>query len=534
MVAAGHPLATEAGLTILRAGGSAIDAAIAAELVLTVVEPQSSGIGGGGFLMYFSARTGDIAVYDGRETAPVSAAPDMFLDGAGHPRSFDDAAVGGLSVGVPGLLRMLKMAHRKHGRLPWARLFEPAITIAENGFPISRRLHRALARDKFLRKSPAAAAYFYDAGEPKPAGTVLTNPTLAETFRLIASKGVKAFYSGAVARDIVRAVRGHPTNPGAMTMGDLAAYRAKRRDTVCLFYRLWLACGMPPPSSGGVTTLQILGILQSFDLAALEPASAEAVHLVAEASRLAFADRDTYIADPDFIPVPVAGMLDPGYLKLRAGEISISRAMGEAQPGMPGVTTGWRFAPDAAAKGVSTTHLSVIDARGNAAALTSSIETVFGSRQMVRGFLLNNQLTDFSFVPDKDGIPVANRPGPRKRPRSSMAPILVFDGQGRVVMALGSPGGPRIIGYVAKTLIAALDWKRDIQAAIDMPHFLNRNGPTELEKGSPLEALRPALEALGHEVAIVPLTSGLQGITVSREGLAGGADRRRDGAAAGD
>jgi gamma-glutamyltranspeptidase/glutathione hydrolase len=535
MIAAASPLAAQAGLEMLRAGGSAVDAAIAAQMVLNLVEPQSSGLGGGGFLMHFNAKTGDIAAYDGRETAPAAARPDMFLGDDGTPMKFYEATVGGLAVGVPGLLRMLEAAHRENGRLPWAKLFAPAIKLAEEGFAMSELLNAMVARDANLKTFIGAATYFFDAdGEARPAGTMLTNRPLAETLRLIARGGAEAFYTGPIARDIVRAVREARINPGTLRMADLAAYKARKREPVCLFYRVWLICGMPPPSSGGITTLQILGILQAFDLGSLTPVSAKAVHLFAEASRLAFADRNTYIADPGFVPVPTAGMLDPGYLSLRAGEIAAGRSLGKAQPGMPSVETGFRHTPDDPARGVSTTHLSVIDANGNAVAMTTSIETTFGSRIMVRGFLLNNQLTDFSFRPENDGGPVANRLQPGKRPRSSMAPTLVFDGQGRVVMALGSPGGSRIIGYVAKTLAAALDWKLDIQAAIDLPHFINRNGATELERGTPLEALAPALEALGHKVTVRRLTSGLHGIMVSGGGLTGGADKRREGVAMGD
>ncbi len=535
MIAAANPLAAQAGLDMLRAGGSAVDAAIAAQMVLNLVEPQSSGIGGGGFLLHYAAASGAIDAYDGRETAPAAASPDMFLDHRGKPRKFYDAAVGGLSVGVPGLLRMLEMAHREHGRLPWAKLFEPAIGLAEGGFVVSGRLNRLIAGDRRLKTFEAARTYFYDAdGQPRAVGARLTNAALAETFRRIAEGGADAFYDGAIAAAIAAAVGGARPNPGSLSEADLAGYRARKREPVCLFYRKWLVCGMPPPSSGGITTLQILGILQRFDMAAVKPGSTRAVHLIAEASRLAFADRNTYIADDDFIPVPTAGLLDPGYLDLRAQEIGAKRSMGTAFPGMPGAGAGLRLAPDAARRGVSTTHLSVIDGDGNAVAMTSSIENAFGSRLMVRGFLLNNQLTDFSFAPEKDGAPVANRAEAGKRPRSSMAPTLVFDGTGKAVMAVGSPGGSRIIGYVAKTIVATLDWELGMQEAIDLPHFVNRNGRTELEEGTPIEALKGELEALGHEVSIRPLNSGLHGIRITPAGLIGGADGRREGVALGD
>ena len=535
MIAAAHPLAARAGREILRSGGGVIDAAIAAQMVLTLVEPQSSGIGGGGFMLHYAAESGDISVYDGRETAPKAASPYMFLDGRGEPRAFADVAPGGLSVAVPGLLRLLEMAHKEHGRLPWAKLFEPAIELAEKGFAVSPRLHKLVAGDKHLKSFAPTAAYFFTSeGKPKATGALLVNKPLAEALRLIAAHGADAFYYGPIAKDIVKAVNGAKHNPGGMTVGDLASYEAKKREAVCLFYRVWLACGAPPPSAGGIATLQILGILQRFDLAAIEPGSTEAVHLIAEASRLAFADRDTYIADPDFVPVPAAGMLDPGYLGLRAKEISLTESLGIAAPGMPAVSAGLGPAPDGAAHGLSTTHVSVIDADGNAVSMTTSIETVFGSRLMVRGFLLNNQMTDFSTLPNKDGAPVINRIAAGKRPLSSMAPTLVLDGQGRIVMAVGSPGGPRIIGYVAKTIVAVLDWKLNIQEAINLANFSNRNGVTELERNTPLVALKAKLEKLGHEIRIEPLISGLHGIAVTGEGLTGGADPRRQGVAFGD
>ena len=535
MISAANPLAAEAGRDILRAGGSAVDAAIAAQMVLNLVEPQSSGIGGGGFMLHYAATSGEIAAYDGRETAPAAAHPYMFLDGSGKPRGFFDAAVGGLSVGVPGLLRMIEMAHREHGRLPWERMFESAISLAEKGFEVTPRLHGLLAGDKYLKTFAAPADYFYEPdGSAKPVGARLVNRPLARTLRIIADFGADAFYSGPLADSIADAVRGAAGNPGVMTAADLAAYQAKKRDAVCLPYREWLVCGMPPPSSGGITTLQILGLLQGFDLGSLGAGSPAAVHLIAEASRLAFADRDIYIADPDFVPVPTAGMLDPGYLAARAGGISKYRGMKGAQPGMPGVGARLRLAPGTAAHGVSTTHLSVLDADGNAVAMTSSIENAFGARLMVNGFLLNNQLTDFSFLPNSDAAPVANRVESGKRPRSSMAPILVFDASGRVIMAIGSPGGSRIIGYVVKALIGVLDWKLDIQAAIDLPNFVNRNGATELEKGTPIMDIAPDLEALGHAVEARDMASGLHGIAVSQGMITGGADRRREGAALGD
>ncbi|MCP5372175.1 MAG: gamma-glutamyltransferase [Hyphomicrobiales bacterium] len=533
MIAAANPHAAAAGLAVLRAGGSAVDAAIAAQMVLNLVEPQSSGIGGGGFLLHYAARGGAVDAYDGRETAPAAATPDLFLNPDGTPRKFFDAVVGGLSVGVPGLLRMLEMAHRDHGRLPWRDLMAPAIALAENGFAVSDRLHGLVAGDRYLKTDPAAAAYFYDTdGAPLAVGRVRRNPALAAVLRRVAEEGADAFYTGPLAADLAAAVAAAP-NPGRLTVADLAAYRAVKRTAVCAPYRAWRVCGMPPPSSGGITTLQILGLLEPFDLAALGPGAARAVHLVAEAGRLAFADRNAYLADPDFVPPP-PGLLDRDYLRRRSGEIGPRALPGKAAPGDPGRKAALPPPADDGERGLSTTHLSVVDGDGNAVAMTTSIENVFGSRRMVHGFLLNNQLTDFSFRPRVDGRPVANRVAAGKRPRSSMAPTLVLDGAGRLVLAVGSPGGSRIIGYVAQAVIAVLDWKLDAQAAVDMGHFGNRNGATELEEGRPVAALKDALEALGHQVRVRPMTSGLHAVQVTADGLAGGADPRREGVALGD
>ena len=535
MVSAAHPLAAKVGRDILRKGGSAVDAAIAIQMMLNLVEPQSSGIGGGGFLLSYHAKTGDIVTYDGRETAPASANPYMFLDGTGKPKPYRDATVGGLPVGVPGLLHMLEQAYKKYGRLPWRTLFEPVIKMAQNGFNVSKRLHAMVKRDFRLKTFHSAVDYFYTKdGDPKPVGTKLVNKPLAATLRTIAKRGAKAFYTGAIARDIVTAVNNTYRNPGRMKLSDLANFKSTKREPVCLAYRVNLICGMGPPSSGGITLLQILGTLQNFDLPKMAPASSQAVHLIAEATRLAYADRNTFIADPAFIPVPVAGMLDSGYLKLRARVIRQNKALDKPLPGMPGVTTGHMLLPDPTPYARSTTHFSVIDKDGNAVALTSSLQNPFGSRIMVRGFLLNSQLTDFSFIPNKDRAPLPNRAAPNKRPLSSMAPTLVFDGQGQVIMAIGSSGGSRIIGYVAKTVIAALDWRMNIQDAISLPNFTNRLRDTEIERKTTLSSIVPALKKLGHKVKIRRMTSGLHGILRTKDGLTGGADPRREGIALGD
>lgn len=530
MIAAANPLATQAGFEMLEAGGSTVDAAIATQMVLTLVEPQSSGIGGGAFVLHFDAKTGDIAAWDGRETAPAGAKPDMFLKANGKPVAFKDAAIGGRAVAVPGLLRLLEDMHRKHGKLPWAKLFQPAINLAEDGFIVTPRLAKMIGRTKNLDQMAATRAYFFHAdGSPLKAGDRLVNKPYANSLRLIAQWGTKAFYGGPLAEQIVEAVQTSPINPGNLTLDDLADYKAKQREAVCLFYRVSLVCGMPPPSSGGIASLQILGILQNFDLPGMPPAGTESLHLIAEASRLAYADRKVYIADSDFFPVPTEGLLNPDYLKRRSQQISPDKSLGHADPGMPGVRTGRLSPGDDHPEATSTTHLSIVDDDGNALSMTSSIETIFGSKVMAGGFLLNNHMTDFSFVPERDGGPVANAIEPGKRPRSSMAPTIVFNQDGNVRLVIGSPGGSRIIGFVVKALVAHLDWGLDVQQAISLGNINNRNGATELEKGTSLAFQKSALEALGHKVTVKPITSGLHGLSVSRDGLKGGADPRREG-----
>ncbi len=534
MVAAAHPLAVEAGLEALREGGSAIDAAIATALVLTLVEPQSSGIGGGGFLVHYTKKTGQIESFDGRETAPAGVDETLFLDAAGRPRPFREAVVGGRSVGVPGLLRMFEMTHKAHGKLPWKRLFAPAIHHAEEGFTISKRLARMIAASNALDAFAPTKAYFLNPdGTPKPAGTLLRNPALARTFRHLAEKGADAFYKGPIADAIANTVATASRNPGAMTSEDIAAYRPVKRAVICRPYRGARICTMGPPSSGGVTLLQILGILENFDLGTHRPGSIDAIHLIAEASRLAFADRNRYLADPDFVPQPIDALLNPAYLKKRASKISRTKSMGHARPGILAGAQPEKTS-EAHPESLSTTHLSVVDGEGNALALTASIEGPFGSKLMVHGFLLNNELTDFAFLPAQGNRPVANRVAPGKRPRSSMTPTLVFDPDGRFRMAIGSPGGPYIIGFVLKTLVATLDWKMGLQEAIALPNFVNRNGKTELEAETALDVTVHDLEKLGHNVLSRELTSGLHGIARKKTGLTGGADPRREGIALGE
>ena len=537
MIAAANPLAVEAGYRMLRRGGSAVDAAIAAQLVLGLTEPQSSGLGGGAFLLAHDAGTHRLIAYDGRETAPAAARPDRFLGADGKPLAFDAALAGGRSVGVPGTVRLLEAVHRRHGRLPWRVLFAPAIALAENGFAVSPRLHALIAKETHL--SPAARAYFLDAhGNPHAVGTKLRNPAYATTLRRIGAEGADAFYVGAIAQDIVDTVHAHPTNPGDLTLADLAGYRVKLRAPVCDAYRRYRVCGMPLPSSGGVTVLQILKLLEPYSVADMGPASFWSVHFMSEAGRLAYADRDVYEADPDFY-TPPAGLLDPAYLRSRSRLITTTGSLGRAAPGDPPMTKAAdrkvAWGQDAAAEFPSTSHIVAVDRYGNAVSMTTTIEDAFGSRLMTKsGFLLNNELTDFSFVPLDDGRPVANRVEPGKRPRSAMAPTIVYDRAGRVFMVAGSPGGSAIINYVAKTLLGVIDWKLDPQAAIDLPNFGSRNGPTELEAGTAAVLLAPKLRALGHAVLVTDHTSGSQALVRTRRGWIGGADPRREGIAMGD
>lgn len=534
MVAAANPLAATAGRDILRAGGSAVDAAIAVQFVLNLVEPQSSGIGGGAFLLHWDEAGRRVSTLDGRETAPAAAKPGRFLTPDGKPMRFIDAVVGGRSVGVPGTLKLMEEAHRRWGRLPWPQLVAPALRLAEDGFAVSPRLAGLLSRETWLRRDPVAAAYFYGAdGQALPVGTTLRNQAFAQTLRLIGEKGASALYEGPVAADIVGKVAGHATNPGDMTLADLAAYRVEERAPVCGAYRVWRVCGMGPPSSGAVAIQQMLGILETRDLARTGPGP-DAAHWFAEAGRLAFADRNLYLADPDFVSVPLRGLIDRDYIRTRAALVRPDLSMGRATPGEPphrraqllGISDGIEN---------GTSHISVVDADDNAVAMTTTIEDGFGSRLMTAGgFLLNNELTDFNFAPEEGGKLVANRVEPGKRPRSSMAPTLVFDAFGRLYAVVGSPGGSQIIGYVAKTLVALLDWKMDPQAAADFGNFGSRNGPTELEAGTEAEGWKAALEARGHEVRLLEMTSGTQVIVKTPEGYVGGADGRREGVAIGD
>ena len=532
MVSAANPLASQAGLDILEAGGTAMDAAVAVQLVLNLVEPESSGIGGGAFLLYWDASEKKLVTYDGREKAPMSATPEYFYKEDGERMKWREAVTGGLSVGVPGTLKLLETAYKDHGIHPWPELIAPAIDLAENGFPVTGKLSESIeaAAERGLKTFDEARNYFYnDDGSAVAAGTVLKNQPFADALRMIAEEGSAPFYTGVIAESIVEAVKTE-TNTGQMTMEDLAAYEVISREPVCFPYRAYEVCGMGPPTSGGLTMGQILGIVENFDIPGMGP-TAEAWHHIIEAAKLAYADRGMYMADSDFVDMP-HGLLDKQYLASRAALIDASKTMGKAEAGTPPWDEARLFAPDTQLEKPGTSHFSIIDRYGNMVSITTTIETGFGSRVMTHGFLLNNELTDFSFAAERDGKPVANRVEGGKRPRSSMSPTIVFK-DGRPVLLTGSPGGSRIINYVTQSVIAILDWEMDPQDAVAMPHIVNRNGKTDLEQDTDAVSYQADLEALGHEVNVRGLKSGLHSILIDNLGYYGAADPRREGVAVG-
>ncbi|HAJ48350.1 MAG TPA: gamma-glutamyltransferase [Alphaproteobacteria bacterium] len=533
MIASSHPLATEAGAQVLKRGGSALDAAIAAQLVMGLVEPQSSGIGGGAFLLHWDAKVKKVESYDGRETAPLAAGPDLFLGPDGKPMPFMMTVVGGKSVGVPGVMAMLEMAHREHGALPWASLFAPAIALAENGFPVSERLAAAIAADPAIAMIPETAAYFRPNGVALKAGDIVVNKAYAQSLIALRDQGAKALVEGPLAQAIIETVRTAPLNPGGMTLGDLASYRPIKREPVCGTYRKHRICSMGLPSSGAVTMLQTLAFLERHRLAVLPPGGAQEVHLYGEASRLAYADRDAYLGDPEAMTVAVKDMLAPGYLTARGALIRRDQALPEVQPGAPGAVPARKRAMLDYSR-PSTAHVSVKDAAGNAVALTTTVEGLFGSHLMAGGFILNNQLTDFSFSPVRDGLPHPNAPGPQKRPLSAMSPSLVFAPNGSLKAIVGSPGGWRIITYVTRTIMGLIDWRMDAKSAVALIHVTGRNKTLEVEAGRAEPALIEALTAKGHTVKSQEMMSGLNIIRLAPEGLDGAADPRREGSVWGE
>lgn len=531
MASAANPLAVKAGEQILAKGGSAVDAAIAMQLVLGLVEPQSSGIGGGLFLLHWDKQKNSLTSIDGRETAPAAAGPDLFMQN-GKLMSWREAFVGGKSVGVPGVIKALELAHQQHGVLPWAELFTPAIEIAEQGFTVSPRLAGLLKANwnPGLDKFALSAAYFKTEGQWLPAGFVRKNPDYAALLKKIAKQGSQAFYQGDNAKALVEAVQQAAVNAGNITLADVTAYQPKQREPLCIPYREFKICSMAPPSSGGLAVLQMMGMLSHYPLAKLKPNSVEAIHLISQAGKLAFADRERFAADPDFVKVPVQGLLAADYLKQRAGLLTApegaAAVAGQPQGAEP-------LASGNAIEFANTSHLSVVDSKGNAVSMTTSIENAFGSGLFVNGYLLNNQLTDFSLQAKVDGYWVANRVEAKKRPRSSMAPMMVFDKDGSLVYITGSPGGSRIINYVAQNLVAVLDWKMDAQQAANLPRFTHRNDGLVLEQNTNLSQLVPALLELGYKPKLADLNSGIHAVEIKKDRLEGAADPRREGIAAG-
>lgn len=530
MVAAAHPLATEAGNRILAQGGSAADAAVAVQLMLGLVEPQSSGIGGGAFILHWQAEKHYLTTFDGRETAPAAATPELFFE-HGKVQDWRDAYVGGKSVGVPGVLKALAEAHQQYGRLAWADLFAFTIETAEQGFPVSGRTARQLELgwNKGLKTFEQSKAYFYPDGKPLKQGEILKNPAYAALLKRIAKEGVSAFYQGENAQLLAQTVQQAPINAGKITAEDLAGYKAVERAPICQPYREYKVCGMAPPSSGGIAVLQMFGILQHFELNSLAPNSTEAIHLFSQASRLAFADRDRYVADPDFVAVPVAGLLDSDYLAARArliGKQDQVFSAGEPKGAAP-------LSDATAIEFPNTSHLSIVDQAGNAVSMTTSVENVFGSGLMVNGYILNNQLTDFSLSPRENGKWVANRVEAGKRSRSSMAPVMVFDKDNNLKLVIGSPGGSRIINYVAQSIVAVIDWKMDVQQALNLPRITHRNDYLALEAGTALALKAADFEQKGYNVQVQDLNSGLHAIEIKPGVLQGAADPRREGLAAG-
>ena len=535
MVSAANPYAVKAGAEILSKGGSAADAMIAVQTVLGLVEPQSSGLGGGAFLIWFDAASGQITTLDGRETASRHVTPELFQDKAGEPLKFYEAVVGGISVGVPAVPALMLKAHQRWGKLEWANLFDKGISLAETGFTVSPRLSMLVARDeKQLARFKTTASYFLPNGKPIKTGQILKNPGYATILTSLASDKGASFYKGAVGEDIVRTVQSAAGNPGPLDQIDLAGYQVKERPAVCLDYRGYDVCGMGPPSSGGLTIAQILGMLEGYDLRQMGHLSPQAWRLIGDASRLAFADRGRYMADSDYVAVPLTGLLNGRYLKARASLLNRMSALEDVAPGNPPFKTASSFADDESKELASTSHISIIDHYGNALSMTTTIENVFGSRLMTKGgFLLNNEMTDFSFRSHKEGVPIANMVEAGKRPRSSMAPTIVLKG-GKPVLVIGSPGGSRIIGYVTQAIIAYIDWGMDVQQAVSMPHLVNRFGTFDLEKGTDAEMLGDQLSDLGFKVKLRGLNSGLHAIAITDKGLVGGADPRREGVVIGN
>lgn len=535
MAVTANPHASRLAHDILAQGGHAVDAMIAAQFMLNLVEPQSSGIGGGSFVVYWDKKNQHLTTFDGRETAPLAVKPTLFQDNKGQPLKFIDAVVGGRSVGTPGTLKLLWLMHQRYGKLPWKTLIEPTITLAKSGFKVSPRLAELIKRSQpQLTQHPATQSYFFDTkGQPLKAGSLLKNVQFAQALQLISQQGERAFYNGALAQAIVETVHNNK-NLGVLSLRDLSIYRVKERIPICVNYRTYKVCSMPPPSSGAITLGQILGILNHFDLTRMGANNPESWRFIADATQLAFVDRDLYLADTDFVSAPITGMLSNNYLSARAAILKNTPRLQKPEPGTPPWQHAYRqHAPDESIELPSTTHMSFVDKDGNVISATSSIENGFGSTLMVGGFLLNNQLTDFSFRTHNNGRLIANAVAPGKRPRSSMTPTIVFNSKNQPILAIGSPGGSRIIPYVATTLIRLLDWDMSLESALNSPHLINRYGPYELEPELAQTPLAMQLEKQGYVLEFKELNSGIHAIAIDDGKLSGSADHRREGIALG-
>ncbi len=537
IVASADDRATQAGMQTLKNGGNAMDAAIVVQSVLSLVEPQSSGLGGGAFMLYYDAQSKRLHTFDGRETAPASIKQDAFLDASGKPKGYFKTAFGGQAVGVPGVMALLGKAHQQYGKLAWSNLFKLGENLATNGFKVSPRLSNWLSTFPNQNAHPSMRDYFYDAkGKARPAGYVLKNPAFANTLRITAKEGAQSFYTGTIAKQIVEAVQHAPKHPRNMTLNDLSQYQAIERDAICASYHQYKVCTMAPPTSGGVFLLQTLGMLEGFNLKQTKPFSAEAVHLIIEASKLSFADRQQYIADPGFVRIPLQGLLNKRYLKQRASLINREKASNHVQAGDPAAydlsfksAKQTMLSPHIGEEHPSTSHFSIMDANGNVVSMTTTVQGPFGSFLPAGGFILNNQLTDFSYLPSNNGKPIANAIAPHKRPRSSMTPTIVFDADGHVFLVIGSPGGGRIFSYVLKTVLGVLDWRLSLQAAIDAPNISLPTGIAELELGRFDNTTKQALTNKGHQFKATKQTSGLNGFLIKNDLLLGGVDKRREG-----
>ena len=531
MVVTANPYASDAGANILSRGGTAADAMVAVQTVLGLVEPQSSGMGGGGFLVWYDATSGELTTLDGRETAPFAATERLFQDDTGEPIKFWDAVIGGRSVGVPGMPALIEVAHSKWGKLPWKDLFKRAASLADRGFVVSHRLSGLLATEQQrMSSSIDALSYFFPKGKSLSQGTLLINREYGNLMRRLAEHGSDIFYSGPTASSIVATIRVGNENPGLITLADLENYTIKERPAICTKFRSYEVCGMGPPSSGAIGVGQILGMINAYPVGKMR--DPQTLRLIGDATRLAFADRGRYLADADFVYVPSTELVDEQYLRSRASLLNKNIAIPKVAAGEPIASLSQRRAPNLSIEQQSTTHVSIVDTYGNVLSLTSSIENAFGSRLMTNGFLLNNQLTDFSFKSSSNGVPVANRVEGGKRPRSSMAPTIVLQ-DGKPVLVIGSPGGSRIISYVANTIVAILDWGLDVQKAVSQPHAVNRFGTYEIEKATRLIEIKNSLKELGYDVTERSLNSGLNVIMIQNGSLFGGSDPRREGIAIG-